>query len=290
VGGIERDEERVATGVSTKLVENELEILPEGDSAILHLRMAVRRVLSAAASPIPELTGALPEVLTLVGDSPRRGGEGRCATGLWQLGPGLLHEVFLSARHLDRDADSVAVTVVHELAHLLAAVRGISDTSNRGRYHSKRFKACAEELGLLVEYRRPHGYHTTSLSPELRRRLGGELRELEAALVLRIRNAPPTEEIGTGEPEGVKEKRKYITAACGCPRVFRMAVGYWVPDTIPCEICGEYFVDLESSPFLVNGSAGRSKPRRPTPRRTRVALSPATSPLMSITTTSKEIE
>jgi hypothetical protein len=40
--------------------------------------------------------------------------------------------------------------MLHEAAHALAQVRGIKDTSRRGRWHNARFRALAEELRIEV--------------------------------------------------------------------------------------------------------------------------------------------
>lgn len=270
------------------------ELLSPAESAMQQIRAAMRAVLEGAAADIPKLAVALPRVLTLVGVSGRRGLLGSFAREQWELaGEMPLHQLLVSDSHLSDDVEEVADTVVHELAHLLASVRGERDTSNRGRYHSKRFKAVAEELGLLVAYRDPHGFCTVGLSPELRRRLGHELKELESALVLRLREAssgvrPRGAEAQTADVG--ETKRKYITAVCGCPKAFRMAVGYWEPDTIACEVCGAYFVNSESQHLGVTGSAGRPRSNRPKLGSNPVVRPQATDTQMSITTISKEIQ
>ena len=54
-------------------------------------------------------------------------------------------------------------TLLHEAAHALSAARGIQDTSRQGRYHNKKFKACAEELGISVEHDPRLGWSITTL-------------------------------------------------------------------------------------------------------------------------------
>ena len=257
-------------------------------------RAAARGILRGAAAEIPELTAALPRVLTTVGESSRRGLLGSFAQERWELaGQISLHQIFLSGAHLSDDVEEIADTLVHELAHLLAAVRGIKDTSNRGRYHSKRFKACAEELGLRVEYRQPHGFCTVGLSPGLRRRLSSELEDLEAALVLRLRGTasgvrPIAPEVR--QPDVSEPTKKYVTAICGCPKVFRQALGYWVPDSTRCEICGEYYVEKLSHTSAGDGSPAESESKSSRGGTSEILFVTAGRPLLSITTTSKEIE
>ena len=293
IASIASSASRPTGGVSTQLVKIGAELLPPGESAMQQIRAAMRAILEGAAADIPELAVALPRLLTLVGVSGRRGLLGSFAREQWELaGEMPLHQLLVSDTHLSDDVEEVADTVVHELAHLLASVRGERDTSNRGRYHSKRFKAVAEELGLLVAYRDPHGFCTVGLSPELRRRLGRELKELEAALVLRLREASSgVRPRGAEAPNAdVNEKKKYVTAVCGCPKVFRMAVGYWEPDTIACDVCGAYFVDSECQLLGVTGSAGRPRSSRPKMASRPVVRFQATHTPISITTIRKEIQ
>jgi hypothetical protein len=61
-----------------------------------------------------------------------------------------LSEVFITADGLAGSATEVLGTLVHEASHAIAFQRGIKDTSRQGRYHNKRFKALAEEVGLAV--------------------------------------------------------------------------------------------------------------------------------------------
>jgi hypothetical protein len=60
----------------------------------------------------------------------------------------LRSEVCITDDSLADGAEDVLNTQLHEPAHLLANVRGIRDTSSRGRYHNGRFREVARELGL----------------------------------------------------------------------------------------------------------------------------------------------
>lgn len=61
---------------------------------------------------------------------------------------GRLAEVWVSGERLSEGGAAVMQTLIHEAAHALARVRGITDTSNKNRYHNKNFVKLAEELGL----------------------------------------------------------------------------------------------------------------------------------------------
>ena len=59
------------------------------------------------------------------------------------------HEINISADYLDRGVNEILQTLLHEIAHLKNAIRGVEDVTVSG-YHNKHFKDSAEELGLVV--------------------------------------------------------------------------------------------------------------------------------------------
>ena len=61
-----------------------------------------------------------------------------------------LPEVFVGGEGLALGAVDVLGTLLHEATHALAHVRGIRDTSRQGRYHNRRFRDLATEVGLEV--------------------------------------------------------------------------------------------------------------------------------------------
>lgn len=73
----------------------------------------------------------------------------------------LSHELNVSADYLDRPVENVVATLIHEGCHLYAMQNGIKDTSNRGVYHNKRFKALAEARGLIIEKHSRYGWTIT---------------------------------------------------------------------------------------------------------------------------------
>jgi hypothetical protein len=64
---------------------------------------------------------------------------------------------------LERGPEPVFATLLHEAAHALADAREIQDTSRQGRYHNLRFRALAEELGLVVTPAPGIGWSATTL-------------------------------------------------------------------------------------------------------------------------------
>jgi hypothetical protein len=60
-------------------------------------------------------------------------------------------EVMLAGERLRDGTEAAVETVLHEAAHALNYAREVEDTSRQGRFHNRKFKAAAEELGLTCE-------------------------------------------------------------------------------------------------------------------------------------------
>ena len=84
----------------------------------------------------------------------------------------ILGEVMLTEDGLARSPTEVLGIVLHEAAHALASQRRIADTSRQGRYHNRRFRTIAEELGLEVRQDPPFGWCSTSVSATIALRYG----------------------------------------------------------------------------------------------------------------------
>lgn len=67
---------------------------------------------------------------------------------VWKAGDELKAEITIFGERLADGAEQVMQSLLHEGAHALAHARNIQDTSNRNRFHNKKFAALAEELGL----------------------------------------------------------------------------------------------------------------------------------------------
>lgn len=73
------------------------------------------------------------------------------------------YELNISADYLNRPIENVVATLIHEAVHLYALMHGIKDTSNRGIYHSRKFKKIAEEMGhLQIDRHEKYGWTITS--------------------------------------------------------------------------------------------------------------------------------
>lgn len=80
----------------------------------------------------------------------------------WAQGEARLNEICICAETLDRELDQVLETLIHEMAHLSNAQKGIKDC-NAIQYHNREFKKAAEALGLIVERVQGKGFAKTVL-------------------------------------------------------------------------------------------------------------------------------
>lgn len=76
-------------------------------------------------------------------------------------------ELNVGAGTLAREIEEVVATLVHEACHLLNFQNGISDCSNGGVYHNRRFKATAEAHGLIVTRSEKYGWSHTEPGDDL---------------------------------------------------------------------------------------------------------------------------
>ena len=111
----------------------------------------------------PEIPPA--RLVVAAGFDARRHKLGHFAAERWRHArkDGALPEVLIGGEGLERRPEQVFATLLHEAAHALAHAREIQDTSRQGRYHNLRFRALAEELGLVVTPAPGIGWSATTL-------------------------------------------------------------------------------------------------------------------------------
>ena len=86
---------------------------------------------------------------------------------VWSNGENATYELNIGADYLTRPIENVVATMIHEAVHLYCMQKGIKDTSNRGVYHNKRFKAVAENMGhLIIDKHDTYGWTITSPSED----------------------------------------------------------------------------------------------------------------------------
>lgn len=108
--------------------------------------------------------GKLPKVVITVQESGRKNALGWFAHQSWidNICNDHACEINLSAEYIGTDANNTLCTLLHEMAHLYNASKGIKDCSS-GQYHNKHFKLAAEKFGLSVSRMRNRGYAQTHL-------------------------------------------------------------------------------------------------------------------------------
>lgn len=155
-----------------------------------------------------------------------------------------LHEVVVVAEHLDRGAEDILETLLHESAHALNFVRGVADCS-LSQYHNAHFQKAAEELGLEVQRVPNYGWSRTSLAQGTASRYQSALSELHAVLIHRHRSLGllgTTKGGSTSTPEDEGGPRsRHLKATCACPLVIRASRKTLGATTIRCETCGAPF-------------------------------------------------
>jgi hypothetical protein len=91
----------------------------------------------------------VPRAMIIVGSGGRQAPTlyGHFAPDRWASEGASVHEVLLVAEHLNRGAEAVFTTLLHESVHGIAVARGIKDCS--GKRHNKRFAGLCLEVGLV---------------------------------------------------------------------------------------------------------------------------------------------
>ena len=196
-------------------------------------------VLEACWNAIRVRHPELPEVVIVVasgsGERARRLTLGHFAPDRWEVRGNNRHEIMISGEGLKRGPVDVLGTLLHEAAHAVAVVRGVQDTSRGGRYHNRRFKAIAEELGLTIGVDRSIGWSLTTVPETTQHVYGDALDRLSDALVLWRR-----EEV-RGGGGGSEPSRNLISCQCACSRKIRVAPSMLAVGSITCGLCGGDF-------------------------------------------------
>ncbi len=172
-------------------------------------------------------------------------------------------EVFVGGEGLALGAVDVLGTLLHEATHALAHVRGIQDTSRQGRYHSRKFRDLAEEMGLFVAEAPGIGWSDTFVPEATRTDYADILDALTAAIRIHRRAegtltaTAPGDENGTaatgptGGTSGTASgagSRNGAAARCGCGRRIRVTASVLALGPITCGICGQPFTDPSPPP------------------------------------------
>ncbi|MFJ9434544.1 hypothetical protein ACIRQY_33505 [Streptomyces sp. NPDC101490] len=178
----------------------------------------------------------------------------------------------MTAEGLDRGAEKVVGTLIHEAVHALNTARGTKDCSV-GQYHNKEFRSGAKELGLVAQAdpnanrAKKYGFAFTHMTEETKAAYADEIAAVDKAIratriapwALRLggtgsggsTSGGSTEETTGAEaddeqtPPPVKEKedRNYVKAVCECtpPTVIRASPRALERRNIMCGGCMKKF-------------------------------------------------
>lgn len=108
----------------------------------------------------------LPPVAITIMSSPRTNAH-FTLDKVWRNDDVRMHEINISAEHLDRPIYNVLASLVHEMVHYYCLINGLQDTSQNHRYHNKVFKREAEQRGLAISYAKYIGYSVTEPNQQL---------------------------------------------------------------------------------------------------------------------------
>lgn len=194
--------------------------------------LPILEALSDIVSSVRANHSGIPEVVIVLGASaPTK--HGHFAPNSWRAREedgATIHEVLLSGESLKRGGLGTFGTLVHELAHAYCHANGIQDTSNRGRYHNKEFKAVAERFGLHIEKADVIGFSVTSVPESTQAEYREEIRVLDQA----INHYRLASVIGSE----VTPRKKY-RLTCGCEvEPLPVSKAFLLKD-LTCNECGE---------------------------------------------------
>lgn len=151
---------------------------------------------------------------------------------------GTMDEIHISSHILAEGAQSVFRTLLHEACHSVASDRNVQDCSRQGRYHNRRFRDLAEELGLVTQQDRGAGYITIGLTPQTADTFANAITELEDAIALWQKIGAR----GTGPGKGTKKPGGMLKLVCPvCHRIIRAAQRTIELGPIVCVPCSSEF-------------------------------------------------
>ena len=203
---------------------------------------AVLRVLEATWQAIRARQPQIPPVVIVIasGTEGKQARWGHHAPQRWRVGLEDRAEIMISGEGLKRGAPAVLGTLLHEAAHAMSAARGIQDTSRQGRYHNKRYKILAEELGITVEHDPRLGWSVTTVPETTLLSYARQVYDLQNAITL-WRHDDHT-------PAGTtRRSTNLIAAACPCGRSIRIAASTLAEAPVTCRACDGDFTAKDAA-------------------------------------------
>lgn len=144
-----------------------------------------------------------------------------------------VHELFVGGEALEYGPVSLLGTLLHEAAHGIAHNRGVKDTSRQNRYHNRRFRALAQEVGIHVEHTDNLGYSATTVPEVTAEYYAGHVRKLDAAITAYRRSEPSS--------TGRRSSNNGQVLTCSCNRKVRASTPVADAGPIICGLCKSVF-------------------------------------------------
>lgn len=262
------------------MIDPDLAILGQPATAYSDLVTTAQQVLVEVArrhgEALPGLQEHAEDKLLVTTGKTTREGFGTFECGAWQVDGNPVDHIFLNAEWNlgpgSNATEQLLVTLIHELAHASNSMNGIKSTSNRGRYHNRKFAEVAVLLGCSVVRDGSYGHITPGLQAWAQQEYADLITALDEALTIALapRRASPTKTTTAATtavvavaPENSDQDTRYVFASCGCKTsrsgnvTLRMARGSWRPDvTIWCSACGTPFTAGVSSGLLKTEHGG----------------------------------
>jgi len=210
----------------------------------MRLMAALRDIWSAIRAGHP----GVPDVVLLPAPNPLRQSNvlGYFAGLRWQQGSsvGRLSEVVVVAEHMNRGAEDVFSTLLHEAAHAQNFHAGIRDVS-RNQYHNKEFRRAAQQLGLEVSRVAHYGFAETTVPDATALRYAAQIASLTEALMFRMseRNiaSQGSAPSAADPPTSSKPSARSRKATCDCGFIIRVARKTMTETVIRCDRCAQPF-------------------------------------------------
>lgn len=124
----------------------------------------------------------------------------------WKQGKEERHEINISCDYLDRPAEEIAATMLHEMVHLYCMQHGIKDTSRKGYYHNEKFRDAAAAHHLITTRADKIGWSVSELDDYAKQWLKDNCSFTSIRI---LKTAPP--------PKGQREKKPSSTRKYWCP-------------------------------------------------------------------------
>ena len=193
---------------------------------------------------VDKFGGELEEPIITVQSTPRAYGHVTCSK-VWKSKESQKYELNMGAGTIGRPIEETVSTMLHEMVHIYNLMYDIQDCSRNNTYHNKKFKAKAEEVGLIIDHDPRIGWSITSPSDELILYIAEKgwediLINRQEGYRIPIGGAKGKDTGEDGEegkaPKKPSSTRKYICPCCGISTRATKAI------RIMCMDCGEQMI------------------------------------------------